>query len=839
MEKLKKILKNIKPIFLSGVILLIVLEFGKLRKEISLEEISRIFYEINLIKIFAMAILGFVSFLPMLGYDFLLKKFLKINRDKKYIVKRSITINSFNNLIGFGGVINLGLRMRYFGEEKEDKHLFEFLVKSLLFDLAGISFLAIISLIFLLISKSKILINYKIWLIGGVLYYPVLFLASKIRNDGEFAISKKYAAEVSLVSFLEWLGACLFFIFIGFVLGIKVKFFNILSIFVIANIIGIASFMPGSIGSFDLVALAALTSVGVKSEVVFSWILLYRIFYYIIPFAIGFLFFMEDLGSVFDEKKDNIPSKIIKSLGLDLSSTMLYITGAFMIISTTIPDELGKFQWLKNFSPLHANLIYQFPSLFFGFSFIILGRSTREKVKRTTKVTLIYLVLALTYSILSGFGFIEMFFIIILIFLTITTRKIPHREQLVYSSEAVTTDMVILGIISIVTIYFMAINYKLKPINPKDFFIVPFENSFLHFVIVFTLLIVSASFLSRYLKGKRIKLGEKMDPEKILSLLEIYDSHPESGLALVGDKEIYYYKDEEVATCGMSIYTYKDKIIVMGEPFGNKEDFDKLLDKFIRDADTYGYSPIFYEIGEKQTIKLHDYGFSFLKFGETANIELEKFSLEGKKHKMQRKVLSKFERNNYTFEVLKPTYDEEFLNKLENISANWLGDKKERGFSLGYFDRDYLKFCDMAVVRDEDKNILAFANIMPNPNSVCATIDLMRYKKDENLDSIMEYLLLKLTIYFKEQGKKYFEIGMAPLSNVGINTNSFVEEKVAYLIYKFGYKFYSFEGLRAYKEKFSPTWDPVYLSYPNKTWILNNMIAIFIVDIVSVKYREK
>ena len=52
MEKLKKILKNIKPIFLSGVILLIVLEFGKLRKEISLEEISRIFYEINLIKVY-------------------------------------------------------------------------------------------------------------------------------------------------------------------------------------------------------------------------------------------------------------------------------------------------------------------------------------------------------------------------------------------------------------------------------------------------------------------------------------------------------------------------------------------------------------------------------------------------------------------------------------------------------------------------------------------------------------------------------------------------------------------------------------------------------------------
>ena len=76
---------------------------------------------------------------------------------------------------------------------------------------------------------------------------------------------------------------------------------------------------------------------------------------------------------------------------------------------------------------------------------------------------------------------------------------------------------------------------------------------------------------------------------------------------------------------------------------------------------------------------------------------------------------------------------------------------------------------------------------------------------------------------------------MAPLSNVGINTNSFVEEKLAYLIYKFGYKFYSFEGLRAYKEKFAPTWEPIYLSYPNKSWLLYTMLSIFIVDINAAK----
>ena len=71
MEKLKKFAKGIKPIFLFGVILLVILEFTKLRREISLEEVSNIFNEISLINIFAMAVLGLLAFSPMIFYDLL------------------------------------------------------------------------------------------------------------------------------------------------------------------------------------------------------------------------------------------------------------------------------------------------------------------------------------------------------------------------------------------------------------------------------------------------------------------------------------------------------------------------------------------------------------------------------------------------------------------------------------------------------------------------------------------------------------------------------------------------------------------------------------------------
>ena len=38
--------------------------------------------------------------------------------------------------------------------------------------------------------------------------------------------------------------------------------------------------------------------------------------------------------------------------------------------------------------------------------------------------------------------------------------------------------------------------------------------------------------------------------------------------------------------------------------------------------------------------------------------------------------------------------------------------------------------------------------------------------------------------------------------------------KVGRFVYGHGESFYNFQGLRAYKEKFDPVWEPRYLAYP-------------------------
>lgn len=86
-------------------------------------------------------------------------------------------------------------------------------------------------------------------------------------------------------------------------------------------------------------------------------------------------------------------------------------------------------------------------------------------------------------------------------------------------------------------------------------------------------------------------------------------------------------------------------------------------------------------------------------------------------------------------------------------------------------------------------------------NQQTLSIDLMRYQKDV-ADRIMDMIFIELFKYSKEQGYHYFDMGMAPLANVGESQYSFLEEKAAHLIYKYGSHFYGFRGLRSFKNKY-------------------------------------
>jgi phosphatidylglycerol lysyltransferase len=55
-------------------------------------------------------------------------------------------------------------------------------------------------------------------------------------------------------------------------------------------------------------------------------------------------------------------------------------------------------------------------------------------------------------------------------------------------------------------------------------------------------------------------------------------------------------------------------------------------------------------------------------------------------------------------------------------------------------------------------------------------------------------------------------MGMAPLSGIESRRLAPLWNRLAGLAFRYGENFYSFQGLRTYKEKFDPTWEPRYLA---------------------------
>ena len=73
-----------------------------------------------------------------------------------------------------------------------------------------------------------------------------------------------------------------------------------------------------------------------------------------------------------------------------------------------------------------------------------------------------------------------------------------------------------------------------------------------------------------------------------------------------------------------------------------------------------------------------------------------------------------------------------------------------------------------------DGKVQAFANMMTIKNTDILSIDLMRHRND-SINSIMEMLFLSIANWGKDEDYKYFDIGIAPLSNE--ETSHILEQK--------------------------------------------------------------
>lgn len=122
----------------------------------------------------------------------------------------------------------------------------------------------------------------------------------------------------------------------------------------------------------------------------------------------------------------------------------------------------------------------------------------------------------------------------------------------------------------------------------------------------------------------------------------------------------------------------------------------------------------------------------------------------------------------YEVQFFQPPIDHNFLRQLKSVSEEWLQmvQGSEKKFSLGWFDEDYLRQCEIAAVLSSQGEIVAFANILSEYQLNEMTLDLMRYRKSAE-HGTMDFLFISMFQHYKEQGYDGFNIGLSALAGVG------------------------------------------------------------------------
>ena len=286
---------------------------------------------------------------------------------------------------------------------------------------------------------------------------------------------------------------------------------------------------------------------------------------------------------------------------------------------------------------------------------------------------------------------------------------------------------------------------------------------------------------------------------------------PSANAALIGDKRLLFNDDRSA----FIMYQIQDRSwIALGEPVGPPEAREALAWRFLEQCDRHDGRLAFYQVSHENLSLYVDMGLTLWKLGEEGRVYLPEFSVQGPERADFRQARNRATRLGASFDVIAREQLPTVMHELRAISDTWLARKRvaEKGFSLGKFSETYVSYFDCAVIR-LGGNIVAFANLWPSEARRELSIDLMRYD-DRAPKGTMDYLFVELVGWAREHGYEWFNLGMAPLSGLEQHPLAPMWQKFGNAIFRYADEYYSFEGLRAYKEKFGPRWEARYLACP-------------------------
>lgn len=595
-------------------------------------------------------------------------------------------------------------------------------------------------------------------------------------------------------------------------------------VFSAAIVFSVVSHMPAGLGAFEVTMLLAFPHV--PSEEVLSALLVWRVTYTFIPFVAALA--LLGVRGVRLHGPDNrimrVATRLVRLVSPVVPAFLALLTfvgGLVLLTSGALPADYSRVRALRHLVPLPFAEVSHLVGSAAGVVLLVLSRGLLRRLESAWTATIVVMGAGMAVSLAKGFDWEEALILASMLGLLLLFRPAFYRQAGILAEPLELRWLVAIAFVIGCTVWLGFTAFRDVDYSRQLWWAFSWHDDASRFLRGSLAAAIVGAGLSLYamIHGARAPRRALSPRPEALEKALAFANRADAQLAFLGDKQLLMHPQGDA----FIMYAVRGRSwVAMGDPVGNPARASELMWLFFEEVDRNDGLPVFYQVSPRRLPLYLDGGLSLTKLGEEAHVDLKTFSLDGRAGRDWRNALNRATRDGLSFAVIPAAEVAPHLPELKAVSDAWLAERgsREKGFSIGFWSESYLSRYDIAVVRREGR-ILAFANLWYGQQGGEITVDLMRRLPD--MPAVMDLLFVNLMLYAKEGGYGWFNLGMAPLTGLSEHRLAPDWHKFASLVARHSERFYGFRGLRAYKEKYYPVWEPRYLASPGG-WALPQIL---------------
>ncbi len=599
-----------------------------------------------------------------------------------------------------------------------------------------------------------------------------------------------------------------------------------IAIYAAATMVGVLSHVPGGVGVFETVIMAAMPEGSAVGDVA-AGLLMFRIVYYLLPFAVAFLMvsFNEarHAGGFITRRFGDVPAALrpefsaISGIVPGLVGFLVLCLGAYLLLVSVWPTARAG---TVHQGELIAAILREGGTLLSsvaGVVLLILSHGLVRRVSGAYWLTLITLAGGILAAVFNDLDLESAALLAISAVALLPFSGAFHRHtkltEGVFGPAWFALVLAILASVGAVFFFLhettpyshdLWVDFSAQADTPRALRAGLLASAVFLFFAVYTALQPT----------RRPMLPPQGGLMRAMSLVRA-QSDPQACLVFSGDKAVHF---DENGT-GFVMFGRRGRLLIAcGDPImAGDADGSALLglaQDFTEMAEAQGGAGIFYGLSAAHLPVWTDIGLTVHEIGEEAVISLPQFSLNHTAFQDLRAMVLQKQHAGYDVEVVQAPHSPALIAQLAALSpqAGAAKASRENGFLVGQFSPTYLNETDIALVRHAGQ-VVGFANILFSGQGGRYGVDMVRFHTQQG-STLLAFLFVSLIEHYRALGGQELSLGLTPLAGLSPRRTQRLWNRVGVFLFPHAGFFDSFEALRAFKQTFQPEWRARYLAVP-------------------------